>query len=47
MDYDFVAPARRVFFPLDNDTFGALNADGLLLFDAATDWALEDKAGCR
>lgn len=47
MDYDFVAPARRVFLPLDNDTFSQLNSDGVRLFDAATDWALKDTAGCR
>jgi hypothetical protein len=46
MDYDFIAPARRVFFPLDNTTFSQLNADGLRLFDAATDWALADTGRC-
>jgi hypothetical protein len=47
MDYDFVAPARRVFLPLDNDTFSQLNSNGIKLFDAATDWALKDTVGCR
>lgn len=46
MDYDFIAPARRVFLPLDNDTFGQLNPAGLALFDAAIDWSLHDAQGC-
>ncbi|NTZ10284.1 hypothetical protein FCJ60_32255 [Burkholderia metallica] len=40
MDYDFVAPARRVAFFLDNTTFGKLSADGRALFDAAVGWAV-------
>jgi hypothetical protein len=47
MDYDFLAPARRVFLPLNNDTFGQLNADGTALFDAATAWALQDGHRCK
>src|SRR5947199_761786 len=33
------APERRVCFPLDNDSFARLTADGLTLFDAAINWA--------
>ena len=39
MDYDFTAPARRVFVPLGNTSFDKLNAEGLQLFDAAVQWA--------
>jgi hypothetical protein len=39
MDYESLAPARRVMFFLGNDTFTNLSADGLRLFDAAIDWA--------
>ncbi|WDS37018.1 hypothetical protein [Pseudoxanthomonas sp.] len=41
MDYDFVAPARRVALFLDNDTFSSLSPDGLKLFDAAVEWSVE------
>lgn len=40
MDYEALAPARRVMFFLDNETFPNLSAAGLQLFDAAVDWAL-------
>jgi hypothetical protein len=33
------APARRVHFLMTDNTFAALNADGLKLFDAAVAWA--------
>jgi hypothetical protein len=33
------APEKRVFFMLTDDTFLALNEDGLSLFDAAVAWA--------
>lgn len=39
MDYESLAPARRVMFFLDNDTFVNLSPAGLALFDAAVDWA--------
>lgn len=39
MDYDSLAPARRVMIFLDNDTFTNLSASGIALFDAALDWA--------
>ncbi|KVC80142.1 hypothetical protein WI76_13580 [Burkholderia ubonensis] len=39
MDYEALAPARRVMFFLDNDTFVNLSPAGLALFDAALDWA--------
>lgn len=41
MDYESLAPARRVMFFLDNETFINLSPAGLRLFDAAVDWALE------
>jgi hypothetical protein len=40
MDYEALAPARRVMFFLDNETFGNLSPAGRKLFDAAVDWAL-------
>lgn len=39
MDYEALAPARRVMFFLDNDTFVNLSPAGVALFDAAVDWA--------
>jgi hypothetical protein len=44
MDYDFIAPARRVALFLGNRSFEKLSADGQTLFDAATDWALSPAA---
>jgi hypothetical protein len=38
MDYESLAPARRVMFFLGNDTFTNLSDAGLRLFDAAIDW---------
>lgn len=43
MDYESLAPARRVMFFLDNETFPNLSAAGLKLFDAAVDWALQGR----
>jgi hypothetical protein len=40
------APARRVHIFLQNETFAALNADGLKLFDAAVGWAMGQAAPC-
>ncbi|MGZ2744512.1 hypothetical protein [Burkholderia stagnalis] len=39
MDYEALAPARRVMFFLDNDTFVNLSPAGLALFEAAVAWA--------
>lgn len=39
MDYESLAPARRVMFFLNNETFGNLSPAGVSLFDAAVDWA--------
>nr|WP_246165182.1 hypothetical protein [Pigmentiphaga aceris] len=39
MDYESLAPARRVMFFLGNDTFTNLSPVGRQLFDAAVDWA--------
>lgn len=44
MDYDFIAPARRVALFLDNQTFEQLSPQGVLLFDAAVDWAVGQRA---
>ena len=41
MDYDFIAPARRVGLFLDNYSFEQLTPMGLALFDAAVDWAAD------
>ncbi|HKI73461.1 MAG TPA: hypothetical protein VJ998_02400 [Pseudomonadales bacterium] len=41
MDYENIAPAKRLFIFLDNTTFTNLNAAGLDLFDAAISWSLE------
>ncbi|MFM0185083.1 hypothetical protein PQR25_04795 [Paraburkholderia nemoris] len=40
MDYESLAPARRVMFFLNNDTFANLSPAGNSLFDAAVDWAI-------
>ncbi|MGI4860936.1 MAG: hypothetical protein ACRYHA_29215 [Janthinobacterium lividum] len=45
MDYDFIAPARRVAVFLGNRSFEKLSPDGAALFDAAVDWALRDAPG--
>jgi hypothetical protein len=42
MDYDFIAPARRVALFLGNRSFEHLSSDGQALFDAAVRWALAD-----
>ncbi len=47
MDYDFVAPARRVYFPIDFDKFDQLNETGLALFDAAVQWAASGTRSAR
>lgn len=39
MDYEALAPARRVMFFMGNDGFANLSSTGLALFDAAVDWA--------
>jgi hypothetical protein len=40
MDYESLAPARRVMFFLGNDTFTHLSPASLTLFDAAVDWCV-------
>lgn len=42
MDYDFIAPARRVMLFLDNKTFPELKENGLKLFEAALKWSLNE-----
>lgn len=46
MDYDFVAPARRVFIGLENASFDKLNDNGRRLFDAAVSWAAAGAKAC-
>ncbi|MBP1494195.1 hypothetical protein J8Z69_07725 [Acinetobacter nosocomialis] len=38
MDYESLAPAKRLMFFLNNDTFINLSDDGLKLFDASIQW---------
>lgn len=40
MDYESLAPAKRLMFFLNNETFTNLSEDGLKLFDAAIQWSL-------
>jgi len=40
MDYETLAPARRVMFFMSNDSFANLSSAGQRLFDAAIDWAI-------
>lgn len=39
MDYETLAPARRVMLFMGNDGFANLSPAGIALFDAAIDWA--------
>lgn len=39
MEHGFSAPARRVMFFLDDETFDLLNEEGMKLFDSALLWA--------
>ncbi|WP_310632112.1 hypothetical protein [Paraburkholderia sp.] len=45
MDYDFIAPARRVALFLGNRSFENLSADGNAIFDAAVNWAVSEPTG--
>ncbi|NUE93916.1 hypothetical protein [Acinetobacter seifertii] len=38
MDYESLAPAKRLMFFLNNDTFTNLSDDGLKLFDSSIEW---------
>ena len=40
MDYETLAPAKRLMFFLHNDTFTLLSNDGLKLFDSSIKWLL-------
>ncbi|NNP71066.1 hypothetical protein [Acinetobacter sp. Ac_5812] len=40
MDYESLAPAKRLMFFLNNETFTNLSEGGLKLFDAAIQWSL-------
>lgn len=41
MDYESLAPAKRLMFFLNNETFTNLSEDGLKLFDASLQWLLD------
>ncbi len=41
MDYESIAPEKRMMFFLNNETFNNLNEDGLKLFDATITWMLK------
>lgn len=41
MDHEFLAPARRVFIGMDNNTFSQMTGNGRKLFDAAVVWSLQ------
>lgn len=47
MDYETLAPARRVMFFMGNDGFDNLSPAGLSLFDAAIDWAVSKPAKAK
>lgn len=47
MDYDFIAPARRVALFLGNRSFEKLSADGNAIFDAAVNWAISEPTSAR
>lgn len=42
MDYESLAPAKRLMFFLNNETFTNLSEDGLKLFDASIQWLLSN-----
>ncbi|MEG3168019.1 hypothetical protein U1737_07410 [Sphingomonas sp. LB3N6] len=46
MDYDYTAPARRVFIGLENNTFGHMTDNGRRLFDASLHWAAAGTRSC-
>lgn len=47
MDHDFVAPARRVFIGMENNSFGRMTDTGRTLFDAAVEWAKAGTKTCK
>lgn len=46
MDYDFTAPARRVFIGLDNNSFDHLTDAGRRMFDGAVRWTAQGDRHC-
>jgi hypothetical protein len=40
MDHEAIAPARRVYLPIDYNAWGDLTANGMKLVDTALAWAL-------
>lgn len=47
MDHDHLAPARRVFIGMENNSFTRMTDTGHKLFDAAIAWAKAGRIGCR
>lgn len=46
MDHDHLAPARRVFIGMENNSFTRMTDTGRMLFDAAIKWARAGKKAC-
>jgi hypothetical protein len=46
MDYDFLAPTRRVFIGMENNSFTRMTDTGRTLFDAALAWARAGRKSC-
>jgi hypothetical protein len=47
MDYDFLAPSRRVFIGMENNSFTRMTGTGRKLFDAAIGWARAGRRNCN
>jgi hypothetical protein len=47
MDHDHLAPARRVFIGMENNSFTRMNATGHALFDAAIRWTRAGAKTCK
>ncbi|WP_395396941.1 hypothetical protein WBP07_30210 [Novosphingobium sp. BL-8A] len=47
MDHDHLAPARRVFIGMENNSFTRMTDTGRKLFDAAIAWARAGHKSCR
>ncbi|SEI69694.1 hypothetical protein SAMN05518849_101593 [Sphingobium sp. AP50] len=47
MDHDHLAPARRVFIGMENNSFNRMTDTGRTLFDAAIQWARAGAKTCK
>jgi hypothetical protein len=47
MDHDHLAPARRVFIGMENNSFARMTDTGHALFDAAIGWARAGAKACK